>query len=186
MSTIERLRPTQQPLDAEWSAATLRHIFASGDPAVAPIRTTHRRAIIASAAAATAAAAAAIASTTLDTSAAFAVEQESNGDVVVIIHRLTDPSGLERALADHGIDADVTYLQTQVPSDLDDGSGPRCVGAKGLDDVDLEPEDAGWTFTFKRAYLAKHSDAELSLTAAGGASLDDWGGVSITWSDDLC
>lgn len=41
-------------------------------------------------------------------SAAYAVT-ESGGDVVVTISRLDDADGLEQALADHGIDAEVDY-----------------------------------------------------------------------------
>jgi hypothetical protein len=42
-------------------------------------------------------------------SPAYAVSQESDGDVVVTIHRLEDSAGLEAALRDHGIDADVSW-----------------------------------------------------------------------------
>jgi hypothetical protein len=43
------------------------------------------------------------------TSPAYAVEQTGDGEVVVTIHRLEDSSGLEQALREHGIDADVSY-----------------------------------------------------------------------------
>lgn len=42
-------------------------------------------------------------------SPAYAVDQQSDGDVVVTIHRLEDAAGLEAALAEHGIDADVDF-----------------------------------------------------------------------------
>ncbi len=42
-------------------------------------------------------------------SPAYAVSQQSDGDVVVTIHRLEDSEGLEAALREHGIDADVSY-----------------------------------------------------------------------------
>ena len=42
-------------------------------------------------------------------SPAYAVQQDGDGDVIVTVHRLDDASGLERALADKGIDADVSY-----------------------------------------------------------------------------
>jgi hypothetical protein len=47
--------------------------------------------------------------TGLGGSQAYAVTERSDGDVVVTIHRLEDDDGLEQALADHGIVANVTY-----------------------------------------------------------------------------
>src|SRR5689334_136742 len=46
-------------------------------------------------------------------SPAYAVAEDGNGDVTVTIHRLDDAAGLERALAAHGIDADVSYDPSQ-------------------------------------------------------------------------
>jgi hypothetical protein len=46
-------------------------------------------------------------------SPAYAVEQNGAGDVVVTIHRLDDAAGLEQALKDEGIDADVSYDPAQ-------------------------------------------------------------------------
>jgi hypothetical protein len=188
MNTVERLRPDPQPIDAEWSAATLRHIFASGEPAVSPPRQKVRRRIPATAMATVAAVAAVvIGSTTFGPPAAFAVEQDGNGGLVVTIRQLTDAAGLENALSDHGIDAQVTYLHTQTPSDLDDGSAPSPCAPDQRVGATVDPsDDGGFTVTFERAYLAEHRDAELSLTAAGGASADDWSGLKIQWSDGLC
>jgi hypothetical protein len=189
MNALERLRPEPQSLDAAWSAATLRHILASGEPAVTRTRTTVRRRVVASAAAAAAASVAVVVgSLTMGTSAAFAVEQEGNGDVVVTIHRLTDAAGLEKALREHGIDAQVTYLSTHTPSDLGDGSGPSpCAAGQSVGAVTVDPaDDGGFTVTLERAYLEGHRDAAMSLTAAGGASADDWAGLKIEWSDGLC
>jgi len=42
-------------------------------------------------------------------SPAYAVEQQADGAVVVTVHRLEDSEGLERALAEHGIEADVSF-----------------------------------------------------------------------------
>jgi hypothetical protein len=42
-------------------------------------------------------------------SPAYAVEENADGDVIVTVHRLDDASGLEKALAAKGIDADVSY-----------------------------------------------------------------------------
>jgi hypothetical protein len=42
-------------------------------------------------------------------SPAYAVAEDGDGDVTVTIHQLDDATGLEQALAAHGIDADVSY-----------------------------------------------------------------------------
>src|SRR5215212_7870445 len=42
-------------------------------------------------------------------SPAYAVDENSEGDVTITVHRLEDSEGLEKALADKGIDAQVTY-----------------------------------------------------------------------------
>jgi len=47
--------------------------------------------------------------TLLRPDAAFAVTEQSDGDIVITLHRLDDTEGLERALASHGITADVNY-----------------------------------------------------------------------------
>jgi hypothetical protein len=188
MTTLEGLRPEPQALDVEWSAATLQHIFASSDPAEARRRTKARRRVVAGVVAVAAAIAAiVVGSTTFGTSAAFAVEQDSNGDVIVTIHRLTDSAGLEKALGEHGIEARVSYVRTQVPSDLDDGSGPSACAADQRVGATVGPsDDGGFTVTFERAYLVEHRGAELSLTAAGGAAAGDWAGLRFEWSDGLC
>ena len=186
MNTVERLRPEPQPLDAAWSATTLQQILASSRPAEQRSRPRAPRRVAAAAVAATAATAALLGST-LGTSAAFAVQQDSNGDVTVTVHRLTDAAGLEKALGEHGIEAQVTYLRTRVPSDLDDGSSPTSCSAGESPGSSVDPsDDGGFTVTFERAYLVKHQGAELSLTAAGGSSAAGWSGLKLAWSDGLC
>jgi hypothetical protein len=63
-----------------------------------------------------AAAAAAAALLLLQPAAAYAVTESGSGYVVVTISRLDDAAGLEKALAEHGITADVEYTAT--PADL--------------------------------------------------------------------
>jgi hypothetical protein len=48
---------------------------------------------------------------------AFAVEHDSDGDVTVTINRLEDATGLEQALADNGVTADVRYQGSTLESD---------------------------------------------------------------------
>lgn len=43
------------------------------------------------------------------TASAYSVKTQSDGDVVVTIHRLEDAEGLERALRQHGLNVDVNY-----------------------------------------------------------------------------
>lgn len=187
MNILERYRPEPQPLDPDWSDATLRSIFASAEAASATGRPVVRRPLIVAATTAVAAVVVAIAgSATVGTSAAFAVEQQSNGDLKVSIHRLTDASGLEKALEARGVDADVTYLHTTLPSDLDDGSSPSpCTGGQSVG-ATVDPDDGGFIVTFERSYLDAHQGSELFLTAAGGSSAGDWSGMKIAWSDGRC
>jgi hypothetical protein len=42
-------------------------------------------------------------------SPAYAVAESANGEVVVTVHRLEDAAGLEAALREHGIDAEVSF-----------------------------------------------------------------------------
>lgn len=49
------------------------------------------------------------------TSPAYAVEDGTGGDVVVTIHRLEDSAGLEHALQEKGIDADVSFDPGSTP-----------------------------------------------------------------------
>lgn len=68
-----------------------------------------RRSVAAVAAAGIAALATGIGIATLGGSPAFAVQTSADGDIVVRIHELTDADGLEKALADQGVTADVSY-----------------------------------------------------------------------------
>jgi len=97
---IERLDHYDRALLTE-----LRHIAIEGAPA--PRRTRRRVALGGSGVAA--AAAAVLAFTTFGSPAAYAVSEDGDGDIVITIRELEDAAGLEQALADHGIDADVDY-----------------------------------------------------------------------------
>ncbi len=48
-------------------------------------------------------------SSTLGSPSAYAVDEQGDGDIVITIRELDDADGLEQALADHGIEADVDY-----------------------------------------------------------------------------
>lgn len=74
----------------------------------APRRGRRRPAMLAGAAAA--AVAGVVFVPNLGTAPAYSVLEGNSGEVQVEINRPEDAAGLERALAEHGIDADVTYL----------------------------------------------------------------------------
>jgi hypothetical protein len=76
-----------------------------------PVHRSHRRRWAAglAAAAATATAFVVVSPGGPAVSPAYAVDQQADGDVVVTIHRLEDAEGLEAALREHGIDADVSF-----------------------------------------------------------------------------
>jgi hypothetical protein len=77
-----------------------------------PIRRSPRRRFprVAAGIAASAAAAAALVAVGLSgPEPAFALQTASDGDIVVTIHDLSDAAGLEQALRDRGVDADVDY-----------------------------------------------------------------------------
>lgn len=121
----------------------LRLVAAEGAPRAR--RTTRKRWALSGAGIA-AAAVTAFGISTLGSPAAYAVEEDGDGDVVITIRELDDASGLERALADHGIDAEVDYRADATRS----GSVSELhVDHPDPDDVDraegrtLESEDGG-------------------------------------------
>ena len=127
---------TQTPLDSFESAllAQLRQQVAE-HPARLPARP--RRRLRLAAVGATGVAASVVAVFGLGGSGgspAYAVDKTSDGDVVVTVHRLDDAAGLEGALRNRGIDADVSY----------DADGPGGTFGSGPDGQPLpEPPPAG-------------------------------------------
>jgi hypothetical protein len=132
-------------------------------------------------------------------SGAYAVEEAGNGDVVVTIHRLDDAAGLERALASHGVTADVRYDPTVAPkSDTGresgtagsktDGSGTSSAGDQtdqhSACSIHLAKSDAGLTFTLSAAQVA--SDARLEIVTGGSAASDVGSPVAVNWSGGAC
>lgn len=144
-----------------------------------------KRRMTALAAAVAAATAVLVGSLVLHPDAAFAVERQPNGDVVITIDRLPEPEALERALADKGVDAEVSYDATaRMPSDLDDGSGPTCDWAPGSVIVD-RAEEGAVTITLRAAWLGEH-DSPLHIITAGGDHEGDWIGARFQWEGTDC
>lgn len=117
---------------------------------------------------------------------AFAVERQTNGDVVVTVSELKDASGLEMALSDKGITADVVFLPNATkPSDLGNRSTPvDCPPEPG--EVIIDHSEAGEvTITLTASFVASLTN-ELKLTVAEGARSDHWIGARVTSADRTC
>jgi hypothetical protein len=168
INRISALAPVPTSLDQDWADAALARILTEQGPELRR-GTTARRARVAAAppprrrlrtaVLATTGLAATFAGIGLSlggTSApAFAVTEDGQGAVSVVVHRLEDSSALEAALAEHGIDATVTYVdvpQGAVPPmpdvdgtyatmpsaafescQIDDGPGPAMLRQVGDD-----------------------------------------------------
>lgn len=114
-------------------------------------RKTRRRWRWAAVPVAAAGAAIAVGVALMQPTAAYAVT-ESDGEVLVTIHRLDDAEGLERALAEHGVEAEVDYSAEPITPPA--GSGPvpdpgvpgTRTGGKGLvTGPDTGPDTGGDT-----------------------------------------
>ncbi len=108
----------------------LRQVAA--EPAAAPVRRTRKRwAYVGTGVAA--AAVTAFGLTSLGSPAAYAVDETGDGDIVITIHELDDADGLEQALADHGIEADVDYQSVGFGSGIaiEAPDGPNADGGPG-------------------------------------------------------
>lgn len=84
--------------------------------------------------------------------AAFTLETQDDGDIVIRIHELTDSEGLEAALAEHGIDADVTYGRAQ------GGSAEGNVSEEETPE-EYAPGDTKWTKVAPKRNIGKHGKA---------------------------
>ena len=153
-----------------------------------PARTTSRRrrtARIAVGGLATAGAAAvalSLGTGVVGPSAAYAVESEPNGDVVVTVHYLADADGLEGALAAKGVHANVTYLPGFAQSGghketSSGGDGATC-------SIALAKIDGGLRFTLGAAQIANGST--LDIITSGSSPKAVGSPVAVTWSGGPC
>ena len=134
--------------------------YAAEQPAPAPVPVRRRRRLAAvSLTGLAAGTAAVVALTTLGGSPAYAVNTNADGDVVVTVHRLDDAAGLEKALSDKGIDAEVSY-------DADGSDGSFSISS--VDEPDgQEPQGEGGQSTSEGEFGAK--------VESGGQNGDDTG-----------
>ena len=140
-----------------------------------------------------------------DASAAYAVEQQSDGDIVVTIHDLSDAEGLVQTLAEHGVTTAVTYDPEQLRSELANAGDtpPIAVGRPTIleDPSDLpsslpvEPggcplfgvhatpaENGGVTFTLAAEYIGPATMLHLDISG----SVDNFVGIFVTWENSAC
>ena len=131
---------------------------------------------------AAAAVALSIATNVVGPSAAYAVESEPNGDVVVTVHDLSDAGGLHGALAAKGISASITY----VPGFSQSGGQARTPsgGDRVACDVQLAKIDGGLTFTLDARQIAVGS--ELEIVTSGSSPSDVGSSVAVAWSGGGC
>ena len=144
------------------------------EAAPAPRRT--RRALVAGAAVAAAAVVGAVLVPGLGTTPAYSVQEGNAGEVVVEINRPEDAAGLERALAEHGIASDVTYLpdlQTCAPgrfTEVDREVDMRLEIGQQTVKVTLPPGSVrdGETFVMELSVEAMTDDELAEATARDG------------------
>jgi hypothetical protein len=166
-----------------------------------------RRFALAGALAGAAAAVLAVGGLTLrpDASAAYALKQQSDGDIVVTIHDLSDADGLVQALAEHGVTTEVTYDPEQLKSELENAgetppiavgrpyvpgnpselpsSLPTQQGGCPFFGVHVTPaDDGGVTFTLAAEYVAPATVLHLDISGSVG----NFVGIFVTWENSAC
>lgn len=131
---------------------------------------------------------------------AFAVQEEADGDIVVTIASLKDADGLERALEEHGVEAEVTYGADdllpdvrEVPPPSGDDPGPRLeTGGETAADPPVGPlacdviavELRGDEITFRLPAEAVAAASPLQIWTAG--ETDGWSAIAVQWERPVC
>lgn len=118
-------------------------------------------------------------------SPAYAVDRQSDGDVVVTIHRLEDAAGLEAALAEHGIEADVDFE----PGQFD--VGPEAEGelqhqyhAEMPNDIPEQLPPVGPCGDPDTVFLFDEVGADYVLTIPAGSVLLDQSVLRLTTASE--
>jgi len=115
-------------------------------------------------------------------SAAYALESQPDGDVVVTVYDLSDASGLEHALATKGVQAEVSYVPGFSQSE---GQTRSTAGTDGSAcNIALAKVDGGLRFTLAAARIADGS--ELDIVTSGSSPTDLGSPVAVTWSGGSC
>jgi hypothetical protein len=171
----------------------LRRHVAERAPQQRPVRRRGRHRLVAVATSAATAAALTVGGLALrpDVAAAYSLVQQRDGDIVVTIHDMSDANGLEAALAEHGVTADVSYdLDMNGIAVVDENGDPATAlpNPPAAPDcwpvgVDVKPAgDGAVTFTVQARYVG--SDTVLHLHTGGSA--DSTLGVSVEWENPNC
>lgn len=129
---------------------------------------------------------------------AFAVDTAPGGDVVVTIKSLDDAAGLERALAEHGVEAQVSHDGAPVAVERAPGGAPA--GAPGgapdgtaapapevaplpCGTVAVGGGDGGVSFRLPAAAVR----AGVPLRIQTGAAADGWSSsLTVFWEKPVC
>lgn len=99
---------------------------------------------------------------------AFAVEDRDNGDVAVTITELSDADGLEDALADRGISADVTYRDGgMIEGSVDDPLPPVEDGSQAGGATTHQKAESGSPSKAKRGGPADSCALTVKMTDDG-------------------
>lgn len=107
MSTQTTPPPELDPFESRLLAELRREV---GAPDARAPRRTRRRALAVAAAVAAGAVVGVVLVPGLGTTPVYSVQEGNSGEIEVEINRPEDAAGLERALEEHGIAADITYL----------------------------------------------------------------------------
>jgi hypothetical protein len=114
--------------------------------------------------------------------AAYAIEPQPDGDVVVTVYHLSDASALERSLAANGVHADVSYVPgfSQADGQKRSTSGTD----RAQCNIALAKVDGGLRFTLTATQIA--SGATLDIITSGSSPTDVGSPVAVSWSGGLC
>ena len=181
---------TRAPLDDFETAllAELRTVVAAADVQEPRPRPRRRMAALAAAAVvAVVAIAVTLGVVATRPSPAYAVEHTGAGDIVVTITRLDDAEGLEQALAEHGIEAEVDYDAELFQREDDTASDPDSFVA-GLpvdpcqegDEFPVRTQNTGDEFVITIDGDSVLPDALLSITTTG--ELDGPAGLAVSYT----
>ena len=114
--------------------------------------------------------------------AAYAIDSQPDGDVVVTVYDLSDASGLERALHAQGVVADVTYVAGFAQTDGQGRSTPGTDSSQCT--ITLTKVDGGLRFTLTAAQIGSGATLDIVTSGSGPAAVGS--PVAVTWSGGLC
>lgn len=191
------MTPTLDPFEQALLTELRQHVATR---AVVPQRNGRRR-LAAAGAGVLAAGSVAVGAVLLQPDPAFAVHEDDDGDVVVTISSLEDADGLERALAEHGVEADVAYDAEAYPDvqPIPPAGGPGAAGADSgpsleshgaapatgeepCGSIAVATDRDGITFRLPASAIAAESPLRIQLAGDD----DAWSSIAIQWEEPVC